>query len=594
MSPTDPSHLDYRALLRASKQLDVSTCTTERRIAILSDAAVPQLVPLLRTLFAARGVRAEIHLAEYDTLELEVFDAASALYAFAPDAVVLLHAPQALRLRYWREAADREHFAERTVDGLVALWDTLRARTPALILQSNFPPPYERQFGNFDHLLPHTLLAQSLRLNVLLADAARERSGVLIDDVCGLATRIGLQRWFDERLWTLAKSFCALEHLPLVARNVVDLVQAAQGAIVKCVVTDLDGTLWSGVVGDDGVAGLEMDAFGHAEPHHRLQHYLRELRRRGIVLAVCSKNDHATALDAFRSHPDMVLAEADVAVFVANWGPKPDNLRHIRDTLNIGFDSIVFLDDNAFERALVRDTLPGVIVPELPEDPAEWVRFLSELNLFEATSFSEEDRRRADAYRANAQREEARTSFSDITEYLRSLDMRITMHRFDALSLPRAAQLIQRTNQFSLTARRPSLAECEAMARPGSGFVTFAISLVDRFGDNGLVSIIILRDTGDALDVVNWRMSCRVLARGVEAFAMNRVVETARALGRESITGTFEPTAKNALVRDFFAGFGFEQTGTTADGGTTWRLRVASYEPRTTCIADADPTTTST
>lgn len=592
MNTPDGSHLDYRALLHASKRLDLSACTTERRIAILSDAAVPQLPPLLRALFAARGVRAEIHLAEYDAVELEVFDPNSSLYAFAPDTIVLLSSPQALRLAYWRDAEDREHFAERVTRNLASLWDTVRQRTPALILQSNFPPPYERQFGNYDHLLPHTLLAQASRLNLLLADAARERPNVLVNDVAGLATLIGLRHWFDERLWTLAKAYCSLEHLPLVAQNVVDLVSAANGALVKCVVTDLDDTLWHGVVGDDGVAALEMDPFGHGEPHHRLQHYLRELKRRGVVLAVCSKNDQATALEAFRTHPGMVLREEDVAVFVANWGPKPDNLRRIRDTLNIGLDAIVFLDDNPFERRLVRETLPEVIVPELPEDPAEWVRFLSELNLFEATSFSEEDRRRADAYRENARRAEARTAFSDITDYLRSLDMRITMRPFDAMSLPRVAQLIQRTNQFSVNGWRPSLAECEAMARADSGFLTFAVSLADRFGDNGLVSVIILRDTGEALDVAGWRMSCRVLGRGVEGFAMNRVVETARALGRPWITGSYEPTAKNAMVSDFFAPFGFERTGIAADGGTTWRLRVASYEPRPVCIADADQAST--
>lgn len=592
MNSPDASHLDYRALLRASRRLDLSACTTERRIAILSDAAVPQLPPLLRVLFAARGVRAEIHLAEYDAVELEVFDADSALYAFAPDTVVLLDAPQALRLRYWHEADDREHFAERVVEKLAGRWDALRERTSALILQSNFPPPYERQFGNYDHLLPHTLVTQVARLNVLLAEAARGRADVLVNDVAGLAARIGLRQWFDERLWTLAKSCCALEHLPLVAQNVVDLVGAAGGRLVKCVVTDLDDTLWSGVVGDDGVAALEMDAFGHGEPHHRLQQYLRELVRRGVVLAVCSKNDHATALEAFRTHPGMVLREDDVAVFVANWGPKPDNVRHIRDTLNVGLDSMVFLDDNPFERRLMRETLPEVIVPELPDDPAEWVRFLSELNLFEATSFSEEDRRRADAYRESARRAESRTAFSDITDYLRSLDMRITMRPFDAMSLPRVAQLIQRTNQFSVNALRPTLVECASMARPESGFETFAVTLADRFGDSGLVSAIVLRDTGEALDVVNWRMSCRVLGRGVELFAMNRVVERARTLGRAWITGTYEPTAKNALVSGLFAQLGFEQTATRPDGGTAWRLRVASYEPRAVCIADADQAST--
>jgi len=582
----DASHLDYRQLLRAGKHLDLAACTTEKRIAILSDAAVPQLVPLLKVLFARRGIRAAIHLAEYDAVELEVFDASSRLYAFAPDAIVLLGAPQALRLAYYRQLEDREHFAERVVSRLADAWDAIRQRSPALILQSNFPPPYERQYGSYDHLLPQTFLAQVARLDVALGEQARLRTGVLIDDVAGLAVRVGLRQWYDERLWTLAKAFCALEHLPLVAQSVVDLVAAADGAVVKCVVTDLDNTLWGGVVGDDGAAALEMDPFGDGEPFHRLQQYLRELKRRGVVLAVCSKNDRETALEVFRTHPDMVLREEDVAVFVANWGPKPDNLRLIQRTLNIGFDAMVFLDDSPFERQLVRETLPQMIVPELPADPADFVRFLSELNLFESTTFSEEDLLRADAYRANALRDESRAAFSDITEYLRSLDMRITMRRFDAMSLPRVAQLIQRTNQFSLNPTRHSLAECTRMLDDDSGYLPFSLSLIDRFGDNGLISVIVLRDAGDALDVVTWRMSCRVLGRGVETFAMNRVVEIARARGHEWITGAYVPTAKNGMMAGFFAQFGFAPDGARDDGGTAWRLRVASYEPRAVCITE--------
>ena len=225
-------------------------------------------------------------------------------------------------------------------------------------------------------------------------------------------------------------------------------------------------------------------------------------------------------------------------------------------------------------------------MPELPADPADYVQFLSELNLFETTSFSDEDRRRADDYRDNVRRDELRAGFSDITAYLQSLDMRIAMRPFDAFALPRIAQLIQRTNQFSLTAERQSLPQCEAMMRADSGYLPFYVTLADKFGDNGLISVIILKDDGEALDVVTWRMSCRVLGRGVEAFAMNRVVELARDRGREWVTGTYVPTGKNGMVREFFAQFGFEQAGTRDDGGTAWRLRVASYQPRAVCMTE--------
>jgi FkbH-like protein len=295
---------------------------------------------------------------------------------------------------------------------------------------------------------------------------------------------------------------------------------------------------------------------------------------------VCSKNDHATALEPFRSHPEMVLREEDIAVFVANWGPKPDNIRYIKETLNIGLDSMVFLDDNPFERHLVREQLPEVIVPELPEDPAEYVRAISELNLFEVTTFSEEDRRRADLYRANAERQQMQAGFSDIGEYLRSLDMRVRMKRFDTFHLPRVVQLLQRSNQFNLTTRRHGAAECEEMMRREDEWVPLYVCLRDKLGDNGLISVIILKVAGPVLEVDSWLMSCRVLGRGVEQYAMNQVVAIARQRGCHSVMGTYIPTAKNGMVKEFFAQFGFENVGQGPGGETRWLLEVGGYDEK--------------
>ena len=585
MLTADTTHLNYTSLLRESKRRDYSACDRTLRLAVLSDAAVPQLVPLLRVLLARKGVRAEVYLAEYDSIELEVFNPSSQLYAFAPQAVVFLHALNALRFRYYRQNGERSRFAEDTAEKISSLWDTFQARSSAVILQSNFMLPYERPFGNFDHKAPESFYPTVMRLNSMLVERARARTNVLLNDIEALSSYVGRKRWGDERLWTLAKAFCALDHLPLVAQNIVDILLSNLGHVVKCVVLDLDNTLWGGVIGDDGVEGIAIGPFGEGEPFHRLQHYLLDLKRRGIMLTVCSKNEHDTALAPFRSHPDMVLRPDDFAVFVANWGPKPDNIRHIKEELNIGFDSMVFLDDNPFERQLVREVLPDVIVPELPEDAADYVRAISELNLFEVTSFSEEDRRRADLYRANAEREQLQAGFSDISDYLRSLDMRITMQRFDAFHLPRIAQLIQRSNQFNLTTRRYTAGECEAMMRE-EGCIPLYVSLSDRFGDNGLISVIILRLRPPVFDIDTWLMSCRVLGRGVEQFTMNRVVELALGHGCEAIVGTYLPTAKNTMVKEFYAQFGFEISQRGEQGETRWVLEVGRYEPRTAYMTE--------
>jgi FkbH-like protein len=588
MLTPEMARLDYTELMRESKRWDYSSCHKTMRLAILSDAAVPQLVPLLRVLLARKGVRAEIYLAEYDSIELEVFNAESGLYEFAPDAVIILNSLGALRLKYHRDVAGRAQFSEAVAAHTAAVWDAFRTHSSAVIIQSNYVLPYERHFGNFDHKVPEAFYPTVLRLNAAISTMTHDRAHVLINDVEALASYVGRKHWCDERLWTLAKAFCALEHLPLVARNVADIVLANRGYVVKCVVVDLDNTLWGGVIGDDGLEQIAIGPFGDGEPFHRLQHYLLELKRRGIILSVCSKNDHATAMEPFQRHPEMVLRQEDIAVFVANWNPKPDNIRYIKEQLNIGFDSIVFLDDSVFERQLVRQTLPEVIVPELPEDPADYVRVLSELNLFEVTSFSEEDRRRADLYRENASRQSLRASFSDITEYLRSLDMQVTLRRFDTFHLPRIAQLLQRSNQFNLTTRRYTLGECEAMMANGGACLPLYVSLRDKLGDNGLISVVILKPRAPVLDIDTWLMSCRVLGRGVEQYAMNWVVAFARAHGYQTIVGTYIPTAKNAMVKEFYAQFGFERVEERADGEAVWHLNVLSYEPTAVYMREAE------
>ena len=576
----DPAQLDYGALMKEGRRVDLSGCTRTVRVALLSDATVNQLVPLLTVLLARRGVRAEVYLGEYDATELEVFNEHSDLYAFRPDVVVILGSTNALRLKYYGSAENRAGFGDEVAAKIESLWRALASHTSAVVLQANYVLPYERQFGNFDHKVPESLYATVAALNRRIAEMAQGQAQVLVNDVEALASYVGRKHWCDERLWTLCKAFCSFEHLPLVAQNIADVVAATAGQVVKCVVLDLDNTLWGGVIGDDGPEGIAIGPYGDGEPFHRLQFYLRELKRRGILLAVCSKNDYEVAIEPFRTHPEMVLREADIAVFVANWDPKPDNIRSIRETLNIGLDAMVFLDDNPFERNLVREALPEVIVPELPEDPSDYVRAIAELNLFEATSFSEEDRRRADLYRDEARRRELATSCTDITAYLRSLDMRIVLERFDEFHLSRVVQLLQRSNQFNLTTRRYQIADCRAMMEAPDTWVPWYLKLADKFGDNGLISVVILKPEPPDLRVDSWLMSCRVLGRGVEAYAMNRVVELARQHGCDAVVGEYLPTAKNRMVKDFYQRFGFAPVEERPDGGAVWRLDVSTYAPQ--------------
>jgi FkbH-like protein len=576
------SPLDYQALLRESKALDTTGASRNLKLALLSDAAAQRMEPLLRTLFACRDADARIYTAPFGNIELEVCNSESGLYQFQPDAIAILNAIQSLRADFSCRKGNAAAFVEETVNRIVRIWEAIRSRTSASIIQSNFVLPYERCFGNFDHKVSESFYAAVMNLNSRIAEAAKQHPGVFINDVESIASWIGRRNWFDERLWDMAKSFCSHEHLPAVARNIVDITLAAQGQVVKCVVLDLDNTLWGGVIGDDGLEHIQLSSHGDGEAFYRLQCYLRELHRRGVLLAVCSKNDLRNALLPFEKHPEMVLKREDITVFAANWDDKAENIRKIRETLNIGFDSMVFLDDNPFERDLVRELVPGVIVPELPSDSADYVRAICELNLFETTSFSAEDVRRTELYQQEYKRREKAAGYASVEAFLESLDMRIGVERFDQFHLPRIAQLIQRSNQFNLTTRRITEAECESLMKD-SRWIPLYATLSDRLGDHGLISVVIMEKRDETLAIHTWLMSCRVLARGVEQFLMNTVFEEAKRLGLDQVSGEYIRTAKNEMVREFFRQFGFSLTE-EKDGHTRWALRVGEYSPSKTFL----------
>jgi FkbH-like protein len=579
--------LDYFKLVKQAKRLQPAAGHRKLRVAVLGDCATQQVVTLTRVLCHQAGINAELFEAGYDTLETEIFNPTSDLYAFAPEVVVLLNTTQALRQRYYNFVGEKTGFAAATLERCSGLWQALRQQTQALIIQSNFPAPFERLFGNYDLRVEGSLTDAVQVINRGLAEQSRQQKNVAINDVDAVASYVGRGAWFDEKLWILAKSPCALEFLPALVQNAVDIMAASQGQGVKCVVLDLDNTLWGGVIGDDGLEGIRLGHFGDGEGFTALQCFLKELKSRGILLAVCSKNDHVNAIKPFREHSEMVLKEDDITVFVANWDNKAQNIATIKQTLNIGYDSMVFLDDNPFERNLVREMLPEVIVPELPEDPADYVKTISALNLFETASFSALDRQRAEMYAQEAKREGLKHSFTNVEDYLASLHMKMLLGRFDTMNLPRIAQLIQRSNQFNLCTRRYNEAQCEAMMRDQEGYYPMHISLSDKLGDHGLISVVVLRNDvpGRRLFIDEYLMSCRVLQRGVEQSVMNEIFAYARTRGAEVVEGSYLPTAKNAMVKEFYARFGFEKVAEDDKGNARWVLPVARYVPQAAHIA---------
>jgi FkbH-like protein len=374
----------------------------------------------------------------------------------------------------------------------------------------------------------------------------------------------------------------SIEALPHVAKRTVALIGAQKGKIKKCIILDLDNTTWGGVIGDDGIENIQIGSLGIGKAFTEFQYWIKKLKNRGIIVCVCSKNTDSIAREPFIKHPDMVLQLEDISVFIANWENKVDNILRIQSILNIGFDSIVFIDDNPFERNIVRENIPDISVPELPEDPANYLEYLYELNLFETISVSNEDLERTKLYQTEATRVETKSRFTNEHDYLRNLGMNSQVVAFNRFNRPRISQLSQRSNQFNLRTIRYTEDDIKRIAESDE-YYTFSYTLEDRYGDNGLIAVIILKKEDERILFIDtWFMSCRVLKRGMEYFVLNYLVTFAKEKGFDILKGEYLPTAKNEIVRNHYLNLGFELKN------SYYYLDIKGYHLRTNYIKNKD------
>jgi FkbH-like protein len=445
------------------------------------------------------------------------------------------------------------------------------------VVLTNFHAPPSRPLGNLGAKLPWDASNFLRRVNLVLGD--RCPGYVHLNDVAALASHHGVANWFDPRYWYQAKMPVSFPCLVPFVRNTAQIIGALLGRTAKVLVLDLDNTLWGGVVGDDGPEGIVIgpgDPIGEA--FLAFQEYALRLKQRGVLLAVCSKNDAANARAAFLTRTDMALKLDDFVAFKANWRAKPDNLREIARELNLGLDSLVFVDDNPVERGHVRHQLPEVNVVELNDDPADYVRLLDQAGLFEVANLSAEDAERTRQYQENELRRLCQAEAGDHAAYQRSLAQKATIRPFIPSDVDRITQLVNKSNQFNLTTLRLTRSQVEErMIDPSR--IALTVRLMDRFGDNGLISVVCGDLQGDEVAIDLWLMSCRVLQRGVEQLVLNRLAERARRLGAVALRGTYIPTAKNGLVCDHYSGLGFAPAGNGPDGLTHWRLDLATFRP---------------
>lgn len=527
------------------------------RLAVLGDSSTQLLVKALRGMGNLSNVNFQIYEADYDQIDLQIIDKNSGLHSFDPEFIYIHFSPFRFLEEYNKSATyeERAKMWQKRLDRVKNLVSQLETR----VLISNLPEIDDKVFGNYSNKFEGSAIYQFRRLNIELIHLASGIKNLSIVDLASIQSTIGRDLYTSDNVYITADLDVSPDALPLVVDSITTNIRTSIGLVKKCLILDLDNTTWGGIIGDDGLEGIQIGKeLGIGKAFYEFQYWVKKLKERGIILAVCSKNTDSIAREPFEKHSSMVLSLADIAVFVANWENKADNIRYIQNVLNIGFDSMVFLDDNPMERQLVKANLPDIIVPDLPEDPAQYLSYLYSLNLFDTTTFSTIDKDRTRQYQMEAQRVENSKKFTDLDGFLKSLCMTSEVKGLTDFNLPRVEQLLQRSNQFNLTTKRYSSNELESMKDSGN-YEILTFTLDDVYGSNGLISVVILEDVGDGkLFIDTWIMSCRVLKRGVEKFVLNEIIEVARRKNCKEVLSIYKRTAKNKLVEEHYDNLGFE------------------------------------
>lgn len=550
------------------------------KLALVGDTATQLLATAIKGMGIERGYNINLFEAEYNQVEQQFMDPSSDLYMFDAEFIIIFQSTHKLGEKH--SLLDTESQA-MLADERLAFIESIAAN-PALdgkkIICLNYPEIDDTVFGSYANKVQSSFSYQVRKLNYELMNLSQRYPNFFVCDIASLQNKLGRDFMFSPNIYISTEMVLSIDALPYVASRIMDIICAVKGQFKKCLILDLDNTLWGGVIGDDGLEGIQLGhGLGIGKAFTEFQMWIKKLRKRGIIICVASKNNEETAKEPFMKHPDMVLKLDDIAIFQANWETKVDNIRTIQSILNISFDSMVFLDDNPFERNMVRENIPGICVPELPEDPGEYLEYLYSLNLFETANYSSADKDRTKQYQTEAKRVSLKKTFNNEADFLKSLNMVSTVSGFTKFNTPRVAQLSQRSNQFNLRTIRYTEADISAMAADDKT-IDLSFTLEDKFGDNGLIAVVIMKELDkETLFVDTWFMSCRVLKRGMENFTLNTMVDAARARGYKKIIGEYRPTLKNKMVKNHYATLGFTKTSEYNDGIALYELNLEKYQP---------------
>ena len=578
--PFDSGYIIKKQRSLKKELLSDGTERIKKRIAILGGSTADAVKDILDLFLLNYGIEAEFYLSEYGQYYNEALFPSEELLSFKPDFVYIHTTNRNIDL--YPDVNDSNQAVEEKLGCELSryeeMWKSLSEKLGAVIIQNNFELPSFRLLGNSDFTDRRGRVNFINRLNLGFGEYAERTKNFYINDINYISSCYGLDKWSDSRQWYMYKYALAMDAVPYLASNIAAIIKAALGKNKKVLALDLDNTLWGGVVGDDGVDGIRIgkDLPG-GQVYSEFQEYVRLHKDIGVLLTVCSKNDMENAAAGLK-HPDGVLKPEDFTMIKANWENKDINLIETAAELSLLPESFVFADDNPAERAIVKGQIPGIAVPEMTE-AENYIRILDRNRYFEILSLSDDDRKRGEMYKANAERAALRVSFADYGEYLDSLEMEAEIGDFLPVYLSRITQLTNKSNQFNLTTKRYTEAEIDAVYKSGSHIRLYG-RLKDKFGDNGVVSVVIGEIRGDELHIDLWLMSCRVLKREMELAMLDKLIEAARARGIRKILGYYYPTKKNGMVKELYGSFGFTKTADN-DGNTLWELLTEGYENKT-------------
>ena len=571
-------------IVKSFEKLQGSVALAPARVAILRSFTVEPMVPLLRAHALVSGIDAAIHVGEFNSWTQEILDANSSLYAFAPSVAILAVATRDLVPELWPDAGAYEIgsgdvLAERGISRLRGVIAAFRKNSQAALIVHNLEVPEIASAGIFDAQAANGQIWAIHKINAALKAIAAEFRGVYVLDYDGLVARHGRRNWCDDKRWLTTRLPMKVAYLPVVVAEWIRYMVPIAGRLAKVLAVDLDNTMWGGVIGEDGMAGIQLSGEHPGAAYQALHRALLDLKKRGILLAIASKNNLDDAMEAIEQHAGMLVRKRDFAAWRINWQDKASSLREIAAELNLGLDAIAFLDDNPVERQHMRESAPEVLVIDWNGDPMDLARTVREYAPFERLALSDEDRNRADYYAADKMREELETTSSSPEDFYKSLEQQAELAPVNPSTLARVAQLTQKTNQFNLTTRRYTETQVTGMANDPAWRV-LSIKVRDRYADNGLVGVAITCDRDGVCEIDTFLLSCRVIWRTVETALLSYLCEQARARGCHLVEGWFLPTKKNSPAKDFYASHKFAVLE-TADKGIRYGLDLKSSSVET-------------